>query len=289
MIDPRCFSDCDGRYIGADKKIHQTKNFTYRTVFSGWDVFRSQFPLQTLINPRLVNDEINSLIQIAQLSGRKYYPRWEVVNAYSGCMLGNPAISVLADAYEKGIREYDVQKAVEYAANTQKQFGNGDLGYTPGSLSHTLEYAYTDWCLGQLMSSLGKKKEAAEYEAADKKRKEAIDAKNEAEAIITQTEQAMSEAGDKLSDSDKQAVQADIDALKATVSAIGENEPTEAQVEELKSGKEKLMNSAQQLFQKMYEQAQAAGAQGAGPDMGAGANAGSNPGDDVVDGDFTEV
>ena len=132
-------------------------------------------------------------------------------------------------------------------------------------------------------------KEAAEYEAADKKRKEAIDAKNEAEAIITQTEQAMSEAGDKLSDSDKQAVQADIDALKATVSAIGENEPTEAQVEELKSGKEKLMNSAQQLFQKMYEQAQAAGAQGAAPDMGAGANAGSNPGDDVVDGDFTEV
>ena len=71
-------------------------------------------------------------------------------------MLGNPAISVLADAYEKGIREYDVQKAVEYAANTQKQFGNGDLGYTPGSLSHTLEYAYTDWCLGQLMSSLGR-------------------------------------------------------------------------------------------------------------------------------------
>ena len=131
-------------------------------------------------------------------------------------------------------------------------------------------------------------KEAAEYEAADKKRKEAIDAKNDAEAIITQTEQAMSEAGDKLAEGDKQAVQADIDALKATVSAIGANEPTEAQVEELKAGKEKLMNSAQQLFQKMYEQAQgAAGAQGAGPDMNAG---GAAPHDyDVVDGDFTEV
>ena len=128
-------------------------------------------------------------------------------------------------------------------------------------------------------------KEAAEFEAADKKRKEAIDAKNEADAIITQTEQAMNEAGDKLADADKQAVQADIDALKATVSAIGENEPTEAQVEELKAGKEKLMNSAQQLFSKMYDQAQAAGAQGAGPDMGAGAA----PEDDVVDGDFTEV
>ena len=102
MIDPRCFSDCDGRYVGADKKIYQTENFTYRTVFSGWDVFRSQFPLQTLINPRLVNDEINSLIQIAQLSGKEYFPRWEVVNAYSGCMLGNPAISVLADAMRRG-------------------------------------------------------------------------------------------------------------------------------------------------------------------------------------------
>ncbi len=128
-------------------------------------------------------------------------------------------------------------------------------------------------------------KEAAEFEAADKKRKEAIDAKNEADAIITQTEQAMNEAGDKLADADKQAVQTDIDALKATVEAIGENEPTDAQVEELKAGKEKLMNSAQQLFSKMYEQAQAAGAQGAGPDMGAGAA----PEDDVVDGDFTEV
>jgi len=131
-------------------------------------------------------------------------------------------------------------------------------------------------------------KEAAEYEAADKKRKEAIDAKNDAEAIITQTEQAMSEAGDKLAEGDKQAVQADIDALKSTVSAIGANEPTEAQVEELKAGKEKLMNSAQQLFQKMYEQAQgAAGAQGAGPDMNAGGAAPHD--DDVVDGDFTEV
>ena len=128
-------------------------------------------------------------------------------------------------------------------------------------------------------------KEAAEFEAADKKRKEAIDAKNEAESIITQTETAMSEAGDKLAEADKQAVQAAIDALKATVAAIGENEPTEAQVEELKAGKEKLMNSAQQLFQKMYEQAQAAGAQGAGPDM----NQGAAPEDDVVDGDFTEV
>ena len=111
-------------------------------------------------------------------------------------------------------------------------------------------------------------KEAAEYEAQDKKRKEGIDAKNEADAMVSQTEQAMNEAGDKLDPNDKQEVQADLDALKATIAGIGE-EVTDAQIEELKAGKEKLMNSAQKLFAKMYEQTQGAGAQGAGPDMGA--------------------
>ena len=164
MIDPRCCSDVDGRYRGADNGIHTSNDFIYRTIFSGWDVFRSQFPLQTIINPQLVNDEINSLIQQAELSGRKYYPRWEIMNSYSGCMLGNPAISVLADAYAKGIRGYDVEKAVEYAVNTQNTFGNGELtGYVPGDLSRTLEYAYTDWCLGQMMSAMGKQAKAETY------------------------------------------------------------------------------------------------------------------------------
>ena len=129
-------------------------------------------------------------------------------------------------------------------------------------------------------------KEAAEYEAQDKKRKEGIDAKNEADAMVSQTEQAMNEAGDKLDSNDKQEVQADLDALKATIAGIGE-EVTDAQIEELKAGKEKLMNSAQKLFAKMYEQTQGAGAQGAGPDMGA--QGAGNANDDVVDGEFTEV
>ena len=129
-------------------------------------------------------------------------------------------------------------------------------------------------------------KEAAEYEAQDKKRKEGIDAKNEADAMVSQTEQAMNEAGDKLDPNDKQEVQADLDALKATIAGIGE-EVTDAQIEELKAGKEKLMNSAQKLFAKMYEQTQGAGAQGAGPDMGAQGTGNAN--DDVVDGEFTEV
>ena len=156
MIDPRCFSDVDGAYPGADGKVHQADGFVYRTIFSGWDVFRSQFPLQTIINPRLVDDEINSLIQLAELSGKKYFPRWEFLNAYSG----NPAVSVVTDAYNKGIWNYDTRKALEYSLNTVRTFGNNEQGYTPDDLSKTLEYAYTDWCVGVLLRSMGKEKEA---------------------------------------------------------------------------------------------------------------------------------
>ena len=163
MIDPRAFSDSDGKYIGADKKVHQTDNFVYRTIFSGWDVFRSQFPLQTIINPKLVNDEINSLIQLADLSGNKYFPRWEFLNSFSGCMIGNPAVSVVVDAYEKGIRNYDVNQAFEYAKNSVDKFGNTEFGYIPNSISTTLEYAYTDWCVGKFAQSLGNTTDEKEY------------------------------------------------------------------------------------------------------------------------------
>ncbi|WP_353128821.1 GH92 family glycosyl hydrolase [Parapedobacter pyrenivorans] len=158
MIDPRTYTDVDGRYTGGDKKIHESKTFTKRTIFSGWDVFRSQFPLQTIINPRLVSDQLNSLISLADESGREYFERWELMNAYSGCMIGNPALSVLADAYVKGIRDYDIEKAYQYAVNTSKLFGNDKLGYTgpPFSISNTLEYAYTDWCIAQLAKGMGK-------------------------------------------------------------------------------------------------------------------------------------
>ncbi|MEI6865326.1 GH92 family glycosyl hydrolase [Flavicella sp.] len=163
MIDPRTFSDVNGNYIGADKKVHQAKDFTYRTIFSGWDVFRSQFPLQTIINPTLVNDEINSLLQMAELSGRNYLPRWEMLNSYSGCMVGNPAVSVIVDAYQKGIRNYDIDKAFTYSKNTVDRTGNGDLGYSHKHISKTLEYAYSDWALATLANSLGKKEIAEEY------------------------------------------------------------------------------------------------------------------------------
>lgn len=137
-------------------------------------------------------------------------------------------------------------------------------------------------------------KEAAAFEAQDKKRKEGIDAKNEADAMVFQTEKALQEVGDKLDGADKAAVEADCKALKELLEKVNMESMSDSEIAEIKAGKEKLTESAQKLFTKMYEQAGAAGQQ-AGPDMGAGANAGAGPapegfqGDDVVDGDFKEV
>ena len=136
-------------------------------------------------------------------------------------------------------------------------------------------------------------REAAEYEAQDKKRKEAVDTKNDADAMVFQTEKALEEAGDKLDANDKTAVEADLNALKELLNSCANTEEiTDAQVADIKAGKDKLMESAQKLFAKMYEQAQASqGAQaGPGPDAGAGTQGGNEAyGDDVVDGDYREV
>ena len=132
-------------------------------------------------------------------------------------------------------------------------------------------------------------KEAAEFEAQDKKRKEAVDARNEADSIVFQTEKALNEVGDKVSADEKAKVQADIDALKAILAQSTPDTVTDAQVADIKAAKEKLMNSAQTVFSKMYEQAGAAyqnanqGASQAGPAPEGFA------GDDVVDGDYKEI
>ena len=133
-------------------------------------------------------------------------------------------------------------------------------------------------------------KEAAEFEAADKKRKEGIEARNEADSLVFQTEKAINEVGDKLDANDKANVEADLTALKDILAKSAPETMTEADVEEIKAAKEKLMTDSQALFTKMYEQAQAAGAGQAGPDMsGADMGAGSSANDDVVDGDYREV
>ena len=126
-------------------------------------------------------------------------------------------------------------------------------------------------------------REAAEFEAQDKARKEAIDARNEADSMVFQTEKALEEAGDKIAESDKTQVQADLTALKEAVEKADPENMSPADVEDIKAKKEQLMNSAQALFAKMYEQAQAAN--GAEATQGAGASYQ----DDVVDGDYKEV
>jgi len=165
MIDPRIVNDVDGNYMGGDGKVHHSNIFKKRTIFSGWDVFRSQMPLQTIINPSLVNDMVNSLVTLAGEKNRNYLERWELLNAYSGCMLGNPAVSVIADAYAKGIRNFNVPEAYRLSVNSVEKFGNGDKGYTPDplSLSYTLEYAYTDWCVSQLARQLNKPHDEKKY------------------------------------------------------------------------------------------------------------------------------
>ena len=133
-------------------------------------------------------------------------------------------------------------------------------------------------------------KEAAEFEAQDKKKKEAIDTRNDADSMVFQTEKALEEVGDKIDANDKAAVEADLNTLKEAVNRAPIDQMTDAQVEDIKAAKEKLMQSAQQLFTKVYEQAQAAGgAQGAGPQAGPQDAGQAGYGDDVVDGDYKEV
>jgi predicted alpha-1,2-mannosidase len=170
MIDPRNVTDVDGRYVGADKKTSSSSTYTYRTIFSGWDVFRAEFPLMTILHPGLINDEVNTLVELAERSGRGYLERWEIMNAYSGCMDGDPGVSVILDAYAKGIRNFDVEKA--YAACRQTAAGTGtgtnrpdndfylENGYVPDQVSWTLDNTYYDWCVGRFAEYLGKNEDA---------------------------------------------------------------------------------------------------------------------------------
>ncbi|MGI5894819.1 MAG: GH92 family glycosyl hydrolase [Candidatus Merdivicinus sp.] len=164
LLDPRDFSDCDGRYRIAMGKPETVHSYTFRTIFSGWDVFRSAFPLFSLIRPDVVQDEINSLIFISNANKQSPFPRWEIVGIESGCMVGDPGANILCDAYLKGIRGYDVESAYEicrswWLGDKADQGELADflrLGYFPNDISKTLEYSFTAWCLSRLAKALGK-------------------------------------------------------------------------------------------------------------------------------------
>ena len=170
LLDPRIYSDADGSYLCADGSVRRTDKFKKRTVFSGWDVFRSEFPLLTIIRPDMVSDMINSLIDIAEYENVSF-PRWELMGHDTGCMLGDPGIVVTVDAYRKGIRTFDTEKAYDICRRTaldpdSKRTGReaySKLGYIPGNISATLENAFADHCTGLFARELGNEADAADF------------------------------------------------------------------------------------------------------------------------------
>lgn len=168
FFDPRAIDDVDGRFRAADDKIYPRGSYTPRTIFSGWDVFRSEFPFLTLVRPDVINDEINSLMEVMRHTAplRKELSRWDIFGCLSGCMLGQPAISVILDAYEKGIRGFDFELAYHQClASSDHYRETRPNGITYGSLSETLEYAYDDWCFSRIATYAGHPDVAARYAA----------------------------------------------------------------------------------------------------------------------------
>ena len=163
LLFPMTFADVDGSYPGGDHQVHQSSTFVNRTLFSGWDNFRSVYPLLSLVAPAVLNDQINSMVNLADLNGTHYYDRWEIMGCYTGCMTGNPEVVVINDAWQKGIRGFDGEKAYRYAVNTTLRDGNSKLGYCRGSISDTTEYGLDEWNVGQFAAALGKKDDAAKY------------------------------------------------------------------------------------------------------------------------------
>ena len=166
MIAPNVFSDVDGKYRGTDLKIHQSTDGPVYTVFSLWDTFRATHPLFTIIEQKKTNEFIRTFLKQYQDGGQ--LPVWELAGNYTGCMIGYHSIPVIADAYKKGIREYDDELAMGAMLHSARMDRLGlasykNKGYIPAgdeseSVSKTLEYAYDDWCIAQM--GVDKQKEA---------------------------------------------------------------------------------------------------------------------------------
>jgi len=164
MLAPNLYQDVDGRYRGMDLEIHQTKDFDYYTVFSLWDTYRAAHPLYTIIEQDRTNDFINTFL--AKYDEGGIMPIWDLSANYTGCMIGYHAVPVISDAYMKGIRDYDVDKAftaMKHSATrdklgleSYKEFGFIPVELESESVSKTLEYAYDDWTIAQMAKAMGK-------------------------------------------------------------------------------------------------------------------------------------
>src|SRR3989339_405132 len=167
MVVPNVNMDVDGRYRGMDNKIHKAEGFTYYTVFSLWDTFRAAHPLYTIIDRKRTLDFIKTFLVQYQQGGR--LPVWELSSNETDCMIGYHSVSVIADAFMKGINDFDISLAFEAMKKSATWNHLGLPAYMEQgfiavddeheSVSKTLEYGYNDWCIAQVAKSLGKKKD----------------------------------------------------------------------------------------------------------------------------------
>jgi predicted alpha-1,2-mannosidase len=174
LLFPATFGDVDGKYMGLDHQVHTAKGFTYLSDFSLWDTFRAEMPLLALVDPQRINNSINTWIAQYEQGGWMPTPQ-QFGNTYTNDMIGDHPVDVIADAWAKGIRGYDLKKAYEAVRKNAMKTPPADsrshgrvgleyylkYGYLPynkvrESVSRTLEYAYDDWCVAQLAKALGK-------------------------------------------------------------------------------------------------------------------------------------
>jgi predicted alpha-1,2-mannosidase len=174
LLFPATFSDADGKYIGLDNKVHTATDFVYRSDFSLWDTFRAEMPLLTIVDPSRSLDAIKTMIAQFEQGGWLPTPQ-QFGNSYTNDMIGDHPVDAILDAYQRGIRNFNVEKAYEAVRKNAMETPPADhpsggrdalefykrLGYVPydketESVSKTLEYAYNDWCVAQLAKALGK-------------------------------------------------------------------------------------------------------------------------------------
>jgi predicted alpha-1,2-mannosidase len=171
FLNPNIYNDSNGSYRGTDLKVHKDEGFNNYSVFSLWDTYRAVHPLFTLVQQKRTNDFINTFL--AQYKYGGYLPMWELSGNETYCMIGYHAVPVIVDAYIKGIKGFDAEKALEAMKKsaTQQKFGIDiyeKSGFVPSDFEHesvskTLEYAYDDWCIAQMAKLLGKTDDYENY------------------------------------------------------------------------------------------------------------------------------
>ncbi len=188
MIAPFAYQDVDGRYLGMDKKVHRAEaGYTNYSVFSLWDTFRALHPLMTILHPELAADWGNVMVHGYKEGG--ILPKWPLASSYTGCMVGYPATSILADLVCKNLVEGDLNEWSEAAARSsvyredlaekfkdtreldlitkhpyyKEKYGFVPADSVPESVSWGLEMAYYDWCVSQIAAKAGNMELAKEY------------------------------------------------------------------------------------------------------------------------------